>query len=60
MLHTKSQGHQPSGYGEDFLADIKVVCTLVKWEIISETVTRATENGEEIYTDIVVRKKQSY
>ena len=41
------------------LADIKVVCSLVKWETTSETVTRAKENGEVIYTDIVVRKKQS-
>ena len=40
------------------LKEIKVECALVKKEASSETVTKVTENGDEIYADKVTRKKQ--
>ena len=40
------------------LAEVKVTCVLVKREGSSETTTKVMENGEEIYDDKVVRKKQ--
>ena len=40
------------------LKEIKVACALVNKEASSETVTKVTENGDEIYADKVTRKKQ--
>ena len=40
------------------LTEIKVACELIKKEKSSESVTKVTENGDEIYTDKIVRKKQ--
>ena len=35
-----------------------MTCGLTKKEKSSESVTKVTENGDEIYTDKIVRKKQ--
>ena len=40
------------------LKEIRVKCALVKKEAATETVTKVTENGDEIYEDKVIRKKQ--
>ena len=41
-----------------YLKEMKVACALIKKEASSETVTKVTENGDEIYADKVTRKKQ--
>ena len=40
------------------LTEINVTCELTKKEKSSESVTKVTDNGDEIYTDKIVRKKQ--
>ena len=44
--------------GQADMKDIKVECMLVKKGASTETVTRVTENGEDIYEDKVTRKKK--